>query len=406
MTIRRQPEDFIVDEQLTPAAQALVQTQPSSNHPFALYQLSKKSTNTPQAVAELGKQLRVKPGDVAFVGLKDKHAVTSQFVSVRLKNAPQQVQQYQWQAQRVGWLGSPLVADMVAGNRFVILVRDLSVPQAEVMQTLAAKLSLPHHDRPSHDHRPSLMVVNYFGDQRFGSARHREGFAAPLLLQGDYLGALKLLIATPSRKDKQTVKVFRRTLAEHWGDFAKVLPRLPRCQDRAAIEVLAKNPAHGMQAFAALPYFTQQMCVYSYQSYLWNRMARVWLERTCRGSMYEVDDAFGAMLFVPTAAIPPAMIDADLPVMGRGTELVEPWKVVAEKVLHEEGIASLRDLRLPGLRRPFFGESPRQLFMRVRDFEPGDIENDPLTKGRKMRRVSFALPRGGYATVVLRALGQ
>ncbi len=400
MTIRRQPEDFVVEELLTPKAQSQVLAQPGNGQPIVLYALHKKSTNTPQAVAELGKQLRVKPADVAFVGLKDKHAVTSQFVSVSLKNAPQQVQQSHWRAERVGWLNAPLNAEMVAGNRFQLIVRDLSLPTAQAMQSYAAKLTLPSGAQSP------LVVVNYFGDQRFGSARHREGFAAPLLLQGDYLGALKLLIATPSRKDKQTVKVFRRTLAEHWGDFAKVLPRLPRCPDRRAIEVLAKHPDKGMDAFAALPYFTQQMCVYSYQSYLWNRMARVMLERRCSGAGYEVDDAFGAMLFVPAASIPPELIDVDLPVIGRGTELAEPWKGAAEKVLHEEGIASVRELRLPGLRRPFFGEAPRTLFMRVTEFHLSEIESDPLSNGRKMRRVDFVLPRGGYATVVLRALGQ
>ena len=412
MTIRRQPEDFVVEELLTDAARQRIQSLRSA---YALYQLEKKSTTTPQAIAEMTRQLRVQPSDMAFVGLKDKHAVTSQFVTVRLPNAPEQIRHGGWQAKRLGWLDQPLVAEMVAGNRFEIVVRDLSRAKAQQMAYYAARLRLkPHWEawptqdpvaRDMQSPRP-LWVVNYFGDQRFGSARHREGFAAPLLLYGDYLGALKLLIATPSRKDRQTVKVFRRLLAQHWGDFAGVLAKLPRCAERRAIEILAQNPQHGVEAFAALPYFTQQMCVYSYQSYLWNRMARELLEKVSGNKGYEVEDAFGAMLFVPAQAIDASLLQLDLPVLGRGTELREPWKAAAETVLREEGIASLRALRLPGLRRPFFGEAPRPLFMKVRQFRLGPVEPDPLAPGRKLRRVSFALPRGGYATVVLRALGQ
>ncbi|NJL30306.1 MAG: tRNA pseudouridine(13) synthase TruD [Phycisphaerales bacterium] len=234
MTIRRQPEDFIVEEMLTSAASAIVR---QDQGPFALYELHKKSTNTPDAISDLARELRINPSDLAFVGLKDKHAVTSQYVTARLLKAPVTVGKGNWEARRIGWLNHQLDADMVAGNRFKLVVRDLAPARASQMDGYARQL-MPADKR-------TLFIVNYFGDQRFGSARHQQGFAAPLLLRGDYLGALKLLIATPSRTDKQSLREFRRTLAQGWGDFVKVLPRLPRCADRRAVEVLAKNPGEG-----------------------------------------------------------------------------------------------------------------------------------------------------------------
>ena len=63
---------------------------------------------------------------------------------------------------------------------------------------------------------------------------------------------------------------------------------------------------------------------------------------------------------------------------------------------------------IPGLRRPFFGEAPRSLFVRVEGFAQEKPVPDSFdrTGKRFARTLRFSLPRGAYATVVLRALGQ
>ncbi|MGD1049376.1 MAG: hypothetical protein ABR899_11565, partial [Candidatus Krumholzibacteriaceae bacterium] len=78
----------------------------------------------------------------------------------------------------------------------------------------------------------------------------------------------------------------------------------------------------------------------------------------------------------------------------------------AESVLAEEGIAP-RDLRVPGLRVPFFGEVERALFAEALEFSLGPLEADESAggKGRFKRRARFLLPRGAYGTVLLGALG-
>ncbi len=439
MTIRRVPEDFRVEELLTEAAQALVRPEPG---PHALYHLTKKSLTTPNAISDLTRKLKVRPGDVAFVGLKDKHAVTSQYVTARRGgDAPTALEGGAWQARRLGFLPRPLDADMVAGNRFILVVRGLSREASERMDEHIQLLADPLLDPPgrrqgegacineprtsasglpaaplrsrlveSPPAASSLLVVNYFGDQRFGSARHFQGFAAPYLIRGDFAQALKLTIATPSRKDKKDIKVFRQRLAAGWGDFQGVLPQLPRCADRRAIEHLSRRPDDFRGAFVLLPYFTQQMAVYSYQSHLWNAIARRLLLEACPDPRrrYEADDPFGPMLFAAAQAVPAAWRDLDLPVPGRNTQPVEPWSRAALAVLREEGLQTFRDLKIPGVHRPFFGEAPRQWFMRAREFTLSQPQRDELEDRphRLKRTVGFSLPRGGYATVVLRALGQ
>jgi len=119
------------------------------------------------------------------------------------------------------------------------------------------------------------------------------------------------------------------------------------------------------------------------------------------------DDVFGEMLFPTREAVPPELAEIDFPLLARKTVLSEPWKDAAEMVLKEEGI-TVEQLEIPGVRRPFFGEEPRKLFFVADGFDPGRPAQDESADDprRKKRTISFSLPRGCYATVLLRALGQ
>jgi tRNA(Glu) U13 pseudouridine synthase TruD len=125
------------------------------------------------------------------------------------------------------------------------------------------------------------------------------------------------------------------------------------------------------------------------------------------GSVMVAEDPFGDLLFPAAAAVPPELADLQLPLLARKTVLAPPWQEAADEVLKAEGVA-LEKLQIPGVRRPFFGEEPRAFCATVADFELPAPEQDETAHGkaRSKRRVSFTLPRGSYATVVLRALGQ
>ncbi len=88
------------------------------------------------------------------------------------------------------------------------------------------------------------------------------------------------------------------------------------------------------------------------------------------------------------------------------TRLVDPWRAVAESVLKDEGI-TLDELQIPGVRRPAFGEAWRPLYVFAERFTMSAPVPDELSKatGRLKCVVTFDLPRGAYATVLLRALG-
>ena len=410
MTIKRDPEEFVVEELLSPS---LLDGLSQAPRPFALYRLTKTGLTTPQAAAAAARSLGLPGGAVAYAGLKDKHSHAIQHLTAQAAaaahEAPAAAQGPGWAVERLGWLDRALSSGDIAGNRFHIVVHGLTRQAGDDMDKAVELLGVEMGTQGSPEHSAgsrAVRFVNYFGDQRFGSARHGRGFLARALVKGDFETALKLAIATPARKDSGAQKRFKRAVAEGWGRWPELLPLLARCPERRAVERLVYSGRDFRAAFAALPYFFQQLCVYAYQSSLWNQTARALVAQRCAnlGPVLAAADPFGEMLFPAPRAVPAEFAGMELPLLGYKSELREPWRGAAEQVLSAEGL-STDELRIPGMRRPFFKEEPRQLFAEAREFVLSAPEPDG-DAGRSKRTLSFVLPRGAYATVLLRALGQ
>jgi len=455
MTIRRLPTDFIVEELLTPAAIDSIRPEWPAQRPvahFAVYTLTKTSLTTPEGVHWLAQSLGVRDGLVTPAGLKDKHAQTSQHVSVRVADtarkpewpeAPSGDNGRGWSARFLGWADQPLAADAIAANRFTIVVRDISRPASDEIDRRAELLrnpSLPSSPgRPGSPNRdsslspdsPSLSIVNYFGDQRFGSARHGKGWIASHLVRGEFEEALRLAIASPARKETGDRRAFTRLAAAKWGKWEELARELPRCPERRAVEALAAHKSF-RDAFALLTPFFQQICVEAFQSHIWNEMVRRYVAPLCGAPSFPqrhtgsrssspatprpddpwviADDSFGDMVFPSAQYVREASANdavRSAPMLAPESTPPEPWASLAAEVLAEFNL-TIGDLRIPGLRRPVFGEVQRPVFVEAEGFQASPPEPDELSapRPRFKRTLHFDLPRGAYATVVLRALGQ
>jgi len=415
MTIRKQPSDFYVEELLAPETLATIKDRAEGNDVHALYELNKASLTTPAAINEFCRSVKARPDHASYAGLKDKHAETRQHVTVKLRTpaeAPRETEGKQWKAHLKGFINHPIVAADITGNRFAIVIRDLARPASEEMDRrerllTCGKPSVSEVSSSLVTSTPryldtSLLITNYFGAQRFGSARHGAGWIAKSLITGDFETALKLAIGTPARKDTGKTRDFTRILATHWGNW-KAMKDLPRLPEGRAIDVLERG-GDFRRAFEALPYFLQSLAVEAYQSHLWNRCACE-LVRPMPGN-FSTPDEYGEMLFAPASTVHAPWRNLDLPLLARNSDLLDPWKETYERVLASESV-TVADLRVKGLKRPFFGEAQRKLFVEVNNWSLTKPETDELSKGGlRKRTASFDLPRGAYATVVLRALGQ
>lgn len=65
--------------------------------------------------------------------------------------------------------------------------------------------------------------VNYYDEQQFGSARHKQGFIAQKLIEGHHNGALKLYLTTPNGVDDSAAKRRKRELLANCGNWQTCL---------------------------------------------------------------------------------------------------------------------------------------------------------------------------------------
>ncbi|AWN23847.1 tRNA pseudouridine(13) synthase TruD [Deinococcus irradiatisoli] len=146
--LRARPEDFVVEERPTYL--------PSGQGEHLYLHLEKTGHTTAHVARELSRQLGVKAKDLGIAGLKDRHAVTRQWISLpakfesRLGDFQLEGVQVLETARHTNKLG----LGHLRGNRFTVRVRGAAGTAEQAQQTLTLL--------------QQLGVPNYFGPQRFG----------------------------------------------------------------------------------------------------------------------------------------------------------------------------------------------------------------------------------------------
>ncbi|UQA58721.1 tRNA pseudouridine(13) synthase TruD [Polyangium aurulentum] len=152
-TIRRTPEDFVVEE--IPAYA------PSGKGEHLFVTLRKTGRNTMDVVRDLARALGADPRSVGYAGMKDRHAVTTQTISLPFPIARPAEEALSGVAlPGVEILGvirhdNKLKPGHLVGNRFRITLRDLSAEQAASVRARLEEVG-------------RVGVPNSFGPQRFG----------------------------------------------------------------------------------------------------------------------------------------------------------------------------------------------------------------------------------------------
>ena len=150
--LRAQPEDFIVEEDLGFAA--------SGSGQHVLLKVRKRNANTQWVARELAKFCGCHPRDVGYAGLKDRRAVAVQWLTVPKSKlsleAWCEVRHPEFDVLEAHAHSRKLPRGALAGNRFVIRVRDLDTS----IDDQALDLRIAEISRHG--------VPNYFGPQRFG----------------------------------------------------------------------------------------------------------------------------------------------------------------------------------------------------------------------------------------------
>src|SRR5262245_19288642 len=121
MKLKRLVEDFQVEEQISLDA---------SSGPFGLYRLRKQSLGTLEAVEAIRTKWDLRKEQMDFAGLKDKHALTTQYVTIH--NGPRRgLAQSNLQLDFVGQAPRPIHAGDIRANQFLVVIRDLGKAEIE-----------------------------------------------------------------------------------------------------------------------------------------------------------------------------------------------------------------------------------------------------------------------------------
>lgn len=123
-----------------------------------LLTVEKRGMNTAFAAKRIAEWAGVAESAIGYAGLKDRHAVTRQRFSVWIpKKIAPEIAQLESEELRVlehSWHARKLPRGALAGNRFVLTLRNVAGERARIEARLAAIAA--------------RGVPNYFGEQRFG----------------------------------------------------------------------------------------------------------------------------------------------------------------------------------------------------------------------------------------------
>lgn len=263
--LRATPQDFVVEEIPRPPAPA------RGEGKYTIATLRATNWETNKLVREIGRRLGVSRRGIYFTGTKDKRAVKTQQMAilapedeVRALAIPDVEVLATFRADR-----APKLGDLV-GNRFDIAVRDLAVPPEEAEARCA---------RVAAELAQAGGAPNYFGLQRFGALRPITQVVGERIVRGDFEGAVMTYVGNPQKSEPADAFEARRRVQEE-RDFGNALTFYPShlTFERVLLEHVAKSPGDWIGALRRLPLNLVTMFVYAQQSLLFNRIVSARLD--------------------------------------------------------------------------------------------------------------------------------
>lgn len=384
MKLKSLPEDFEVEEQSDFAL---------DGGEFAVYLLTKRSLGTPEAITAIAQRWNLPRRAIGYGGLKDKHALTRQWLTIQRGPRRDLQQENLWLTYQ-GQSSRPFGPQDIASNRFRIIMRNLTGDAA--LRIVGEKTSLAQFGIP-----------NYYDDQRFGSLGESGEFIARPWCLGDFERALWLALAEPNLHDRPNDRDEKEIIRRLWGDWVECKAALRKSSRRSIITYLVDHPVRFREAFVLLRQDMRSLWLAAFQSDLWNRCLAAKLLDVVQSdpvnivSLATVDVPFFGRL---TECESKELDNLVLPLPSARLHLEEgPLKELYDRVIATQGL-SLRELRVKYPRDSFFSKGDRQSVIKPRELRIDRSGNDDLNVGRQRVTLEFVLPRGSYATILVKRL--
>jgi len=390
--IKVRPEDFLVEE--------LPLYEPCGRGEHLYLRVQKVATSHGELISRLQRHFGVGESAIGFAGMKDKMAVTSQTVSIHLLTDPPTVD---LDHERIVVLGAKRHTNKIrrghlAGNRFSVRIRDVDPLKAPLVLRRVRQLE-------------ATGVPCYFGYQRFGYRRNTHLLGAALLNR-DWRGLLAELLGTTGSPYPEYQRE-RRELFDA-GRYQDALAQWSTSDqaERRALGALCRGQSN-RSVSKAVRVASRLFWISALQSAIFNRVLDRRLEDGTLLHLFEGDLAWkhdSRAVFAVTAEEVEGEAGATLaervrslqvspsgPVWGWGmTEAAGRTREREREAMAASGTSA--EVLLDRARGSKGARRPLRVVLANADVDSGLDEHGPYI------RTAFDLPRGAYATVVLREI--
>ena len=395
--IKLRDDDFIVDE--------MPLYEPSGEGEHLYIRVQKMGLAHTELVEVLKRHFNVREDAIGAAGMKDRVAVTSQTFSIHLPGRSAEVEsaaaaagaldhpkvQVVW----ADWHGNKLRRGHLVGNRFSIRIRDLDPLQAPTVWRGLSELE-------------KRGVPNHYGTQRFGYRRNTHRLGAMVLrrdweaLVAELLGAKGSWFPAHQRSQREAFDA---------GDLVKAKSGWGRrdIAERRVLKALASG-ATPEKAIRAVSRHMRAFWVSALQSSIFNHLLE---ERLAAGTFdaIEVGDVAFRHQTRKSFVVDQAVFEADDieaevskfeispagPIVGPGMPQAMGAVLDQERAAFaaadvDDSLFAESEFDFRGTRRPY------RVQIGSLELDSGFDDHGPYV------RVAFDLPRGSYATVVLREI--
>jgi tRNA pseudouridine13 synthase len=385
MKLKQLPNDFVVEE----IPNYIVSSEKDEH---TIFLLQKQEVDTFDAIRRIAQRLRISLFEIGYAGLKDKHALARQYVSIPTKYNVQGLKLDSMVLTLVGYSRKKIKIGDLTGNRFAIIARDIQENELVDISLRATSIA-------------TSGVPNYFDSQRFGSVIDKVFIGKEVILK-HYEKAVKQYLTAYQKSEPKTIKNEKRRILSSWADLGSV-----RVSNKSFAMVIKEylKTKDWCAAYRKIPVHLREMYVNAYQSFLWNECVKEILKNSIeKKKSYSVEYAIGALLFFTNLSeqererIPPTF-----QTMSDQMTIPDGERKVIDRVLAKEGLR-ITNFRIEDETGNFFKTRARQILVLPGDFTVEKPERDEInSKGNSERykiRVSFLLSKGSYATVVTKRL--
>ena len=387
---------------------------------YLIAELTKQNWDTHSVVREISNRLRVSRNRIGFAGTKDKFAVTTQKISIwdTAETELERVNIADVSLNVIGRSNKAVSLGDLYGNEFKIVIRNVEGTEEELKEKIGAITG---------EIETAGGIPNFFGVQRFGMNRPITHVVGEHLIRGNIKAAVLSYISDIFPEESEEAKE-ARSLCKN-GDLKECLKRMPLFlrYERSMLNELVKSnseleeigEAQFLSAFSVLPKNLQKLFVHAYQAYLFNlilshRMQQnLPLNEAVVGDVVCFHNELGLAdpdrvekvsedkLEGINRLIKRGRAFVTVPIFGSETEVAEgAVGEIERKVLGDEKvelnnfyIEKIPEISSKGTRRP--------VLVPV-DVKLNEINEDELNPERCKAMLEFFLPKGSYATVLLR----